>query len=914
MTRSRLITDMVREILHTKKRFLSLFVMSFLAVGFLAGLRMTAPDMQTTMDHYYDRQRFMDVRLISMLGLTEEDLAAAAALPGVSAAEGSRSFDALLEEDSVTVFSIPQTLNLLDLVEGRMPETPYECITEVTILEAMHKEIGDTITIDTKESFNSVMQDDPLAQCADGTSGGGGETGKAAGGTSSTRHTYTIVGIARSPLYISRTREESSVGSGDTTGFVALPAECFTQDYYSQIFLELEGLAAYNCYRDDAYEEHVDAFIEEIKPFAKERARIRSSQVSEDLSFADLAALIISGIAESGSSGASAMEGLTGSNGDWYILGRDTIRSYVEFSEDSSRMSDLANVFPLIFFMVAALSSLTSMTRMVEDHRAEIGTLKSLGFSTMSISIKYIGYALAASLLGGGIGLIFGGIALPFLIYWEWGIMYMLPKLEVTISPIVALYSVGAAVLATAGAAYAACYATLLSKPAELLRPRAPKPGKRIFLEYIPFIWKRLSFIRKVSARNLFRYKKRFWMTIVGIAGCTALLATGYGLRDSIFDVLTWQFDDLMPYNAAISISSDLTPSDRAELLAALRDEPGIADFTGCYEQTVDVRTGEGTVGNVVLHASADWKYVRDKAGLTEAGDPTGQSTQNSQKYTFDDYINLYPRGDGLRRYGSVGDLPKLTPTDEAIVIDEKLSTLLGIKEGDTVTLIDNDEAEYKAVVGGICENYVNHHIYMTHAYYKTVFGERPTNNLLLVKTANAEGAPEGRELDPKEVAGRVSDLKGVITYSRLDETREHFHESLQSLDIVVWIIILAAAMLAFLVLFNLTNINVTERVRELATLKVLGFYDNETASYVYRENLILTALGAFLGTFAGYWLHRWLIDTISMDYMIFGRGLHMKSYVYAVILTIVFSLSVNFFSFFSIRKINMVESLKSVE
>ena len=493
-------------------------------------------------------------------------------------------------------------------------------------------------------------------------------------------------------------------------------------------------------------------------------------------------------------------------------------------------MSDLANVFPLIFFMVAALSSLTSMTRMVEDHRAEIGTLKSLGFSTMSISIKYIGYALAASLLGGGIGLIFGGIALPSLIYWEWGIMYMLPKLEVTISPIVALYSVGAAVLATAGTAYAACYATLLSKPAELLRPRAPKPGKRIFLEYIPFIWKRLSFIRKVSARNLFRYKKRFWMTIVGIAGCTALLATGYGLRDSIFDVLTWQFDDLMPYNAAISISSDLTPSDRAELLAALRNEPGIADFTGCYEQTVDVRTGEGTVGNVVLHASADWKYVRDKAGLTEAGDPTGQSTQNSQKYTFDDYINLYPRGDGLRRYGSVGDLPKLTPTDEAIVIDEKLSTLLGIKEGDTVTLIDNDEAEYKAVVGGICENYVNHHIYMTHAYYKTVFGERPTNNLLLVKTANAEGAAEGRELDPKEVAGRVSDLKGVITYSRLDETRDHFHESLQSLDIVVWIIILAAAMLAFLVLFNLTNINVTERVRELATLKVLGFYDNETA------------------------------------------------------------------------------------
>ena len=304
--------------------------------------------------------------------------------------------------------------------------------------------------------------------------------------------------------------------------------------------------------------------------------------------------------------------------------------------------------------------------------------------------------------------------------------MYMLPKLEVTISPVVALYSVGAAVLATAGAAYAACYATLLSKPAELLRPRAPKPGKRIFLEYITPVWKRLSFIRKVSARNLFRYKKRFWMTIVGIAGCTALLATGYGLRDSIFDVLTWQFDDLMPYDASISINSDMTPSDRADLMQALRDEPGITAFAGCYERTVDVRTEEGTVGNVILNASADWKYVRDKVKETDASSSPKDDASAAQDYTFDDYINLYPRADGLRRYGKIGDLPKLTPTDEEIVIDEKLSTLLGIKEGDTVTLIGDDEEEYEAVVGGICENYVNHHIYMTSAYSKRCLGRDP--------------------------------------------------------------------------------------------------------------------------------------------------------------------------------------------
>ena len=473
-----LLTDTVREILHTKKRFLSLFVMSLLAVGFLSGLRMTAPDMHNTVDHYYDRQHFMDVRLISMLGLTKEDLEAVSRAPGVRAAEGSCTFDALAGEDSVNVLEMPRQINLLDLEEGRIPESPDECVTEVKILEALHKEIGDTITIDTRESFDAVLGEDPLAQQA----GSSGEGSSGAGVPHSTKHTYKIVGIARSPLYISRTRSGSSVGTGSVTGFVVLPSECFTQDVYSTIYLELEGLDRYNCYTDDAYKEQVDDFIESIKPLAKERARIREKQVTEEVTFADMAAALIAGIAESGSGGSGALSGLDTSSGEWYILDRETIRSYVEFSSDSERMGNLADVFPLIFFLVAALSSLTSMTRMVEDHRAEIGTMKALGFSTASISIKYIGYALAASLVGGGAGLAIGCTALPSLIYYEWGILYLLPKLEMSISPVVVLYSLGAAVLATAGAAFAACYATLLARPAELLRPRAPKPGKRIFL------------------------------------------------------------------------------------------------------------------------------------------------------------------------------------------------------------------------------------------------------------------------------------------------------------------------------------------------------------------------------------------------------------------------------------------------
>ena len=824
-----LLTDTVREILHTKKRFLSLFVMSLLAVGFLAGLRMTAPDMHNTVDHYYDRQNFMDIRLISMLGLTQDDLEAVSQVPGVKAAEGSRTFDALAGEDCVNVLELPREINLLDLTEGRLPKSSDECVTEVKILEALHKEIGDTITIDTKESFDAVLGEDPLAQQA----GSSGEGSSGAGVPHSTKHTYKIVGIARSPLYISRTRSGSSVGTGSVTGFVVLPSECFTQDVYSTIYLELEGLDSYNCYTDDAYKEQVDDFIESIKPLAKERARIREKQVTEEVTFADMAAALIAGIAQSGSSGSgSALSGLDTSSGEWYILDRETIRSYVEFSSDSERMGNLADVFPLIFFLVAALSSLTSMTRMVEDHRAEIGTMKALGFSTASISIKYIGYALAASLIGGGAGLAIGCTALPSLIYYEWGILYLLPKLEMSISPVVVLYSLGAAVLATAGAAFAACYATLLARPAELLRPRAPKPGKRIFLEYIGPVWKRLSFIQKVSARNLFRYKKRFWMTIIGIAGCTALLATGFGLRDSIFDVLTWQFDDLMPYNATISVDAGLNPSDRAEMMEALEADPGIASFLGCYDRGVSVRTDEGTIDGVALRSSSGWT-------------------------TYTDGNDSHPAAE--------------------------------------------DEKEYPVTVGGICENYVGHYVHMTASCYKKVFGERPRDNVLLVKAT-------------ENSADRVMKIKGVITYNSIDETRDHFHESMKSLDVVVWIIIGAAAALAFLVLFNLTNINVTERVRELATLKVLGFYDGETASYVYRENIILTMMGAALGLLGGKWLHRWLIGTIEMEYMIFGHGLHGRSYLYAVILTVIFSLSVNFFSYFYIRRIDMVESLKSVE
>ena len=852
---NRLFTDLIREIMRTKKRFFSLLIMNLLAVGFLAGLRMTAPDMQNTVDEYYDEQQLMDVRIVSTLGLTREDLEAVGALEEVEAAEPSYAFEGRVGEATANVFSVPDRINRLLLMEGRMPENDRECVTEQKMLEALGASVGDEITVDTSDAYKRFVGDDPLRE-----------------------HTFTIVGMVRSPQYITVARSSSQNGSGQVTGFVAVPQGAFDQAYYTSIYLRLKGLSKYNCYTDDAYMDSVDSFIDRIEPLGKERAAERKKQLMHEVTLTDMVSQMIAG----------DLSALTMSDGKWYILSREMDQYYVEFSSDAERMSNLADVFPLVFFLVAALSSLTSMTRMVEEHRSEIGLMKALGFSDMAVSLKYMGYAAGASVTGGLIGLAVGCTALPSLIYYEWGILYILPGLKLGLSPVVTLYSMGAALLATSGAALAGCYSSLRAAPAALLRPRAPKAGRRVFLEKVSFVWSRLSFIQKVSVRNLFRYQKRFWMTIAGIAGCTALLVTGFGLRDSIFDVLRWQFDRLTVYDATVGIKEDLVGADRERLMQYFDDAPGIEEYASCFEDTISLRTGEGTLENVALTAAADWDALKD-------------------------LIHIYPRGGGVVRYGKgeAAERERLTPGSDSVIIDEKMAEMMKVDAGDTIWLRDVQEKEYPVVVGDVCENYVNHRVFLTSAYYKTVFGEKPSDNTVLLLLADADGAPDTADTVTAE---EILSQDGVLTYSRIDEIRTRFEDSMESLNVVVLIIILAAAILAFLVLFNLTNINVTERIRELATLKVLGFYDNETAAYVYRENMLLTVIGAMAGMVMGKWLHRWLIDTIEVEYLIFGRSVHGRSFAYALLLTAVFSLSVNVFSNYTIRRIDMVESLKSVE
>ncbi|MBQ9027728.1 MAG: ABC transporter permease [Lachnospiraceae bacterium] len=851
-----LLTDAVREILHTRKKFISLLIMNFLAVGFLAGLRMTAPDMKHSLDVYYDEQNLMDVRILSTLGLTQDDIdalkgfAGGAGLPAITDAEGSKYLDALVGEDTVTVFSMPGKINKLRITQGREPQSSSECVVEQLLANKLEIAVGDTITINTEDADKLTTQSSALNE-----------------------HTFTVCGIGISPMYISKTRGNSSIGTGTVTAWVSVPEEVFTQDYYTAAYLTADELDVLECYMDKSYRDKVDSLREALEPLGKERSVLRREQLIKETTITDMMAMILS----------SGLDSVQVEQGKWYILGRNTLESYEEFSMDSDRMSSLADVFPMIFFLVAALSSLTTMTRMVEDHRTEIGCMKAMGFSARDVSIKYIGYAAASSLTGGLTGWAFGILAIPGIIYYEWGLEYLLPPIKYMVSVPVLAYSVGLAVLATAGSAAAACMSTLTASAASLMRPRAPKPGKRVLLERIPAIWSRLSFIQKVSVRNLFRYKRRFWMTVAGIGGCTALVVTALGLRDSIFDILAWQFDEITCYDAALGISEEIGAADKTDLREELENDPAIVAWQECNESWMEFETKAGKVSNVTVICADDL-------------------------HSLDGFINLRHReqGGGISAKYRELFMSPINMEPDGIIIDEKMAEILDVNVGSEVMLRNADEEEFTGIVSDITENYVNHYAYMTRKCMKSMTGDWPLHNTILLRLSD--------DAQEEEVARKLIAMEGVVSYNRIDQMRTRFENSIRSINAIIVIIIAAAALLAFLVLFNLTNINVTERIRELATLKVLGFYDAETASYVYRENGFLTLIGAAAGLFIGKWLHSWLVRTIEVDYLMFGRSVHPRSFVIAAVLTFLFSLSVNFFSFFTIKEINMIESLKSVE
>ena len=556
----------------------------------------------------------------------------------------------------------------------------------------------------------------------------------------------------------------------------------------------------------------------------------------------------------------------------WYVLDRDSHRSFVEYEGCANSIDALAKIFPVFFFAVAALVCLTTMTRMVDEQRINIGTLKALGYTVFDIAKKYILYAFTASMIGSILGLLIGFSVFPIVIFYAYGMMYTLPDMIPAIDIELAISITLIAILVTTISAYVACKKELMEEPSALMRPKAPKNGKRIFLERIDFIWKRLSFISKVTLRNIFRYKKRFLMTVLGIAGCTALLVTGFGIKDSIQMIVSGQYGELLKYDMEISISNKTTDSEIKDMASKLNKTKNIKEYEFFVYENGEVNTNEGSEDvNIVIPDDLN---------------------------KFNDFIHLRQR---------VGH-KKINLKDDGLVLSEKAARVIGASVGDTIKLKNSDNITVEAKVSDITENYISHYAYMTKNYYNKLFNNIPSNNKVL-GILNRTSSKEEDKLSKELI--NIDGVSGVVFNTVSKQT---FSNTIKNLNYVVLIMIISAGSLAFVVLYNLTNVNISERIREIATIKVLGFYDGETAAYIYRENIILTIVGIIVGLIMGKFLHQYIMTTVEIKSMMFGRVINTKSYIIAAILTVLLSLIVNIVMYYKLKNVKMVESLKSVD
>lgn len=924
--------DLYRELKHSLNRYLSIMTIMALGVAFYVGVRASEPDMQLTADYFLDTSDFMDIRVIGTMGLTEEDVQAIEAVDGIDKAEGAYYAEAFLETATKTfqmmLYSIGEKVNKVELTSGRMPKQENECFLDEYFMEKCGYQIGDTLTFlaDKGEALSDMLHSD----------------------------TYTIVGAGKYAEYLSWERGTVSIGTGSADGFVFLPKSAFASEVYTSIYATAENAKELNCYGKE-YEELVDDVKDALKEIEAERCEIRYADVTApaweelfsaeqeiadgeadillaeqtisdgeaeiskakeeilakeeeflaakqqleaygmpltpeliaaeaEISFAkeqladkeaelaDARIDCINGKAEL----ADARRELADARKEleeiewpgWYILGRDTVRSLVEYGMDTERIGKIGQVFPTVFYLVAALVSLTTMTRMIEEERTQIGTMKALGYGKASIVSKYLCYSLSATLIGSILGVFSGGAILPAVIIGAYKILYAhLPEPLMPVQWDIAVWSVLIAVFCTVAATLFSCYKELAAVPSVLMRPAAPKEGKRVFLEHITLIWKHLSFSWKATCRNLFRYKKRFFMTIFGIGGCMALLMVGFGLQDSISDIVNNQYKKLWTYDAYLSVhDTELDPLPE-EMAAFVQNNMFV------QLKSVDLKSA-------TAEKSAELFVPERLEGLEE-------------------FLKLKDRRkDGVR----------YELTNEGIILSEKLAATLGVGIGDSV-FIKQDETHSKEVtVTAIVENYLYHYIYMSPGQYTELYEEEPEYNQLFFKLHFMN------EEQKEAFSKAVMEEEAVDTVTYVEDLQERVDQMMESLNLVVVVLIIAAALLAVIVLYNLNNINIMERRRELATIRVLGFYDGELAMYVYRENILLTVLGILFGIFVGIFLHRFVILTCEIDMIMFGRDIRTFSYLASIALTILFSVIVNAGMFYKLRKIDMVESLKSME
>ncbi|WP_287386172.1 ABC transporter permease [Lachnospira sp.] len=901
-----LIKDLLREIKQSFGRFFAIFAICFIGVAFFAGVTASSSDMKSSSDAYYDDYNLYDLRILSSIGFDNEDVNQISQVEGVENVFASHYLDLLTTVDevekAVRVTSLPDSdgVNSLKLVKGRLPEADNECVIRYESTTDL-PEIGDEITFSKGEEseVNALLE-------------GGENLEDEIANTS-----YTVVGYVYTPVYVSYYIDSTTVGNGTLSYLVFVNDENFKSQYYSEVYLNISGAKDFSTYDNDyfeylesyedailavgdsRFEERYNSLVSEIEE--KREARLATlndeiyAQVVANLTsiyqsyypdrdVSDMIAPYIepnyqkalaefdySLVNEPFDQALTEVEDRI-SNYTWLSLTRNESYSFVDYKQSANRMGAIATVFPIFFIVVAGLVCLTTMARLIDEQRGLIGTYKALGYSRFIISLKYVLYALIASMIGGILGCIVGLKIFPYIIINAWNIIYQIPDIVPANHTILSIIAVLSLTLTTMIVTIIACGETTAEVPSELMRPKAPISGKKILLEKVGFIWKRLNFTTKVTMRNLFLYKKRFIMTIIGIAGCGALILAGFGIKDSIRSLVTKQFSEIFHYDLVVSLNSNL-------------EEESLNSLTSDMDSNL-------------LYTD----YLLDY-GYTE--------TASNNDKEIDAGISIVSDIDAYKNYLSFRDRKshkKVNLTDEGAILSEKLARDLGVKVGDSFTINDANGAPITIKVSGICEMYVGHSIYMTANYYTSITGEDLGVNRMLVKL------PDSEDETINLVSSDLMDREQIKALTFLNTNVEHFENMIKSLDIVTYVLIISAGLLAFVVVYNLINVNISERIREIATTKVLGFYNFEVGMYVYREIILLTLIGGVFGLILGRLLHVYIMTTVELEDVMFGSYISAKSFVLTYLITFIFSLIVDLVMYPRLSKIKMVESLKSVE
>ena len=957
-----LLRDSIKEIKNTYKRFISILVMAFLGVGFFAGLRAASPDMLDTIDKFYRDSQVFDIKILSTLGLTESDIDALKNIDGVKNVAGSYEVDGKIKLDKkeiITKLITVGDINKPILLDGNLPQNADECAVEESFLEANNKKIGDIIQVDVEKTKNDNGDEieylknnqlkivgtiqSPLYVSRDrGTSKlGNGKinyymyiskdninaneiytsvyiTAKTTEQTASTKYEDYIEQIKNNIEEIKSEREQARRNQlvELANGKVAdAENELNTQKQEAETKIndaEKELQEARKKIEDGEKEiatnkKNADTqFTNAQKEIDYARTQLQGTNsildqkeqelnLTKSKTYAQITAAqnkineskkeledgeqelaknkeeFNTKIADAEAKLQEAKDKINDiENPKWYILDRNSNEGYVGIIQATKSMENISKVFPIVFFAVAALISLTSMTRMVEEQRTQIGTLKALGYNQFQIMGKYILYASLASIIGGILGMCVGFETLPRIIWMLYMMMYqMTPNILISFNWKYGLLGLILICICIIGATIYSAIRELKETPSALMRPKAPKAGNRVMLERIPFIWKHLNFSHKVTVRNIFRYKKRFLMTIIGIFGCTSLIVTGFGIKDSIKTIVPSQFEKVFSYNMQVSVKDDISEETEQKLVDELRENSQVQKAIETDMTSVTAVNGDNEEDVQVI----------------------------IPKDNFDGVVNLY----------DVKSKKTVELQENEICLTDKCAQLLGVKAGDTIKLKD-DNKEIDAKISNIVENYASHYIYMSKATYENLFGEKYNTNVIFLKNVDLTEAEED------ELITNLMSKEGVSSATRITSMMGMIDDTLKSLNYIVIILIVSAGLLAFVVLYNLANVNISERIRELATIKVLGFYDKEVYDYVTRETIILTIIGIVLGLFGGYLLNYYLIGTCEINTLRFCKIIEPISYVYAVIITVVFTMIVNIVTYFALKKIDMIESLKSVE